>query len=58
MFSVNYVDPRRRQELKDSKMIEPDHTAMANCPRQAIHHEWPKSPYAINGQHMFLTGNQ
>jgi hypothetical protein len=35
-------DPRRHQERKDFNMIGEDHTAMANLPRQAQHHEFPK----------------
>jgi len=44
-FYDSKIDPRRAQEKRDSLMIEPDKTAMANCPRQAIHHEWPKLIY-------------
>lgn len=33
-------DPRRRQELRDSLMINEDHTAMANLPMRAIHAEY------------------
>jgi hypothetical protein len=42
------LDPRRRQEVADSGMIRPDMKEMANCPRQAIHHEWPKIWYYQN----------
>jgi len=42
------IDPRRRQENADSGMIRPDMNAMANCPRQAIHHEWPIVSYYQN----------
>jgi|SRR6185369_2240811 len=42
------LDPRRRQENADSGMIRPDMTAIANCPKQAIHHEWPIISYYQN----------
>ena len=38
-------DPRRRQELADGGMIREDQAAMANLPRQAIHHEYPRLKY-------------
>ncbi len=42
------IDPRRRQEMADAGMIRPDMNAMANCPRQAINHEWPAIRYYQN----------
>ncbi len=39
------VDPRRRQELADAGMVREDANAMANLPRQAIHHEYPQAGY-------------
>lgn len=39
------VDPRRRRELADGGMVREDHVAMANLPRQAIHCEYPQSPF-------------
>lgn len=42
------IDPRRRQEMADSGMIRTDFNAMANCPTQAIHHEWPLVSYYQN----------
>lgn len=42
------IDPRRRQEMADGGMIRPDMRAMANCPTQAIHHEWPAIAYYQN----------
>jgi hypothetical protein len=39
------LDPRRRQEVADSGMIQEDHTQMANLPRQARHFEYPKAGY-------------
>lgn len=38
-------DPRRRQELADGGMVREDQAAMANLPRQAIHHEYPRLGY-------------
>lgn len=35
-------DPRRHQERRDFNMISEDHSAMANLPRKAQHHEFPK----------------
>lgn len=34
------VDPRRRQELKDSRMVQEDHSAVANLPTRFIHQEF------------------
>lgn len=39
------LDPRRRQEVADSGMIQEDHTQMANLPRQARHFEYPQAGY-------------
>jgi hypothetical protein len=36
------VDPRRRKELRDARMIYEDHRAIANCPPEPIYHEFPK----------------
>ena len=41
-------DPRRRQELADGGMVREDQQAMANLPRQAIHHEYPRLGYYSN----------
>jgi len=38
-------DPRRRQELADGGMVREDQAAMANLPRQAVHHEYPRLGY-------------
>jgi len=35
-------DPRRNQERRDFNMISEDHSAVANLPRKAQHHEFPK----------------
>jgi hypothetical protein len=34
-------DPRRRLERRDFHMINEDHSAIANLPRKAQHHEMP-----------------
>lgn len=39
------IDPRRRQELADGGIVQEDMNAMANLPRQAIHHEYPQAGY-------------
>ena len=39
------VDPRRRQEKKDSRMIREDRNAVANLPRQAQHHEFNQDTF-------------
>jgi|SRR6266850_2814374 len=39
------LDPRRRQELADGGMVQEDHRAMANLPREEIHHEYPQAGY-------------
>jgi hypothetical protein len=36
----NNVDPRRKQELADGRMIQEDHKAMANLSETAIYHEF------------------
>ena len=45
MFLEHYKDPRRARERRDSRLINEDHTQMANLPRQAIHHEFPEYSY-------------
>jgi len=40
--SEHRMDPRRHQERVDFMMINEDHSAMANLPRKAQHHEFPK----------------
>lgn len=40
------LDPRRRMELEDSRMIHEDHRAPANLPQQVMYHEWAhEAPY-------------
>jgi hypothetical protein len=34
------VDPRRKQELTDSRMVQEDHNAMANLSSRFIHREF------------------
>lgn len=48
---INKTDPRRLQELMDSRMIQEDGNAMANCPMQPINREFHHSyvnPYDDN----------
>jgi len=42
------IDPRRRQEVHDAHMVREDHRAMANLPRQAIHHEFNPDKFKYN----------
>lgn len=35
------ADPRRKQERVDFEMIHEDHSAIANLPPKAQHHEFP-----------------
>jgi len=37
-FFYNNVDPRRKQELSDARMVQEDHNAMANLSERALHH--------------------
>ena len=39
------IDPRRRQEMSDGGIVMEDTNAMANLPRQAVHHEYPREGY-------------
>ena len=39
------IDPRRRQERKDSRMLYEDHTAIANLPREPLLHEINQNKY-------------
>lgn len=48
---IKKTDPRRLQELMDSRLIQEDEQAMANCPTHAIHREFHHSyvnPYDDN----------
>lgn len=42
MYHIFYstIDPRRRKELADARMIQEDHTAMANLPREGYQREF------------------
>jgi hypothetical protein len=46
VYAANYidpitnVDPRRKQELTDARMIQEDHTAMANLSGRVINKEF------------------
>ena len=39
------VDPRKRQEIKDSRMIFEDPTAIGNAPEGVIYHEFNARKY-------------
>lgn len=41
----NNVDPRRKQELADSRMIQEDHNALANLSPRFIHREFNPDKY-------------
>jgi len=43
---IQPVDPRRRPEMADSRMIEEDHNEIANLPRQFIHRQWTPGKYS------------
>ena len=47
MASIFYstVDKRRRQEVADSKMINEDHTAMSNLPKQGFQRQFDTEKY-------------
>lgn len=42
------IDPRRRQEMADSHMVEEDDKAMANLSPQPIHKEYPRISWYSN----------
>jgi hypothetical protein len=39
------VDPRRRQELADSRMIYENHLSMSNLPERPIYHQFDANKY-------------
>jgi len=39
------VDPRRKQELSDSRMVNEDHNALANLSERAVYHEFNPDKY-------------
>jgi len=39
------VDPRRRQEYKDSRMVQEDHDEVANLSPKFIHREFNQQKY-------------
>ncbi len=49
---IRKIDPRRLQEVLDSRMIQEDERAIANAPTQFIHKQFHHSyvnPYGDNG---------
>lgn len=43
--SLSKIDPRRQQEMADSRMVQEDQRAMANLPTQAIHREYNQNRF-------------
>ncbi len=41
----DHIDPRRRQEMADSRMIQEDHRQVANLPREFIHQEYNQNRF-------------
>lgn len=39
------IDPARRQEKKDSRMIQEDHSKVANLSQTPLHHEFNQNKY-------------
>lgn len=44
-FFYNNVDPRRKQELSDARMVQEDHNAMSNLSGKALLHTWNPDEY-------------
>lgn len=44
-FFYNNVDPRRKQELSDARMIQEDHNAVANLSERFQHHTFDANEY-------------
>lgn len=44
----NQVDPRRRQEIHDSRMIREDHTAMSNLSGVVINKQYNQNRFKHN----------
>jgi hypothetical protein len=42
---IQPVDPRRRPEISDSRLIQEDPRAMANLSETALHHEFSPGKY-------------
>lgn len=42
------IDPRRRQEMADSYMVQEDPNAVANLSERAIHKEYPQISWYSN----------
>lgn len=51
------VDPRRKQELADSRMVNEDHKAMANLSEKAVYHEFNPDKY-VEHLNMFNQSNR
>lgn len=44
-FFYNNVDPRRKQELSDSRLIQEDHSMVSNLPQKMEHHTFDPNVY-------------
>jgi hypothetical protein len=44
----DHIDPRRRQEVSDSRMIQEDHDAVANLSPRFIHKEFNQLKFDIH----------
>lgn len=44
-FFYNNVDPRRKQELCDSRMVQEDHNAIANLSNEPVYHTFNQDEY-------------
>lgn len=44
-FFYNNVDPRRKQELADARMIQEDQNAVANLSERFLHHTFDANEY-------------
>jgi hypothetical protein len=42
---LSKVDPRRRQEKADARMIQEDHTKIANCSEKVVYHTFDAWKY-------------
>ena len=40
------IDPRRRPEIEDSRLIQEDHNAIANLPMRAINRQFTPGKYS------------
>ncbi len=43
---IQQIDPRRRPEINDARLIQEDHTAMANLPMKEINRQFTPGKYS------------